>query len=875
MHQNRPSLSTLLVLGLVGSGSAWPETAPPPAESSATVATRVPAAASLQAQRARLIELRARQQAAPDDPEAAYALGAFYLDQGEPIAAAEQLQRAIDGGTGAADAWLLLGRSWLLQDKLAEVQARIPIDEIADPAIQAEVRVLQGLAWIEKERPDEARRSFKEALDLAPDLSNAYLGLARLNLAAGNALAAREALTSAAQGTRPDTAEIADLQGQVALADKDYAAAEVAFQAACDARPDQIWRRRPLAHVQLVRNRLDAADVNIALVAAAAPRDPALPYLSAYSAYLRKDYQRAYEIIAPTLRGRVEDPGTHFIAGASAFWLGNDNQAADLLAPYLEHVPSDGTARRMLATSHLRLGNAAAALATIKPLLEDGQPDAGALSLAGQAALLTGDGRVAVGYLESAVAQKPDDKSLSRLLGAARITAGDRAAGIAALERLAADGGPGTDELELGLLRERLKDADLKGVTAAAARYRDRHPDRPEGYLFTGIAQARTGALEPARKSFEQVLSLDQKNVDALIGLADVSLRQGDVKAAEAAIERAVPLRKSDPVLMRNYTAILLAAGKPQRAIDGLRQATQANPNDPRLLVLLAAALTDLGQPLDALQTLEGQGDGKNPAILAERARAALRAGRADSAVADARARAALEPQSAAAQLELGRALEQAEQLPEAREAYRKARSLQPDNADAAIGSARLKLLALSPPLSGPSVREALNAIAETLKQHPTGADATRLRAIVAVLVGKPDQAAHLLEPLYAAEPDADTALALAFAKVQDKDPKGGIALLRRHLERFPKDPRVRLMLARYLMADRQTPAAVEQLKTLLEQDWSNTDAQIDLAALLIQDGRADEAKPHLDEAVKARPADERVKALRAAAGAQRGGTGN
>ena len=870
MPKNRPSLLTLLILGLAGSGSAW--TAP-----DATSADAAPAAAPITSTkdlRARFVELRARQQEAPDDPGIAYEIGAFYLDQGDPKAAAEQLQRAIDGAVEAPDAWLLLGRAWLLQGRLAEIQTRIPIDEIGDPQIQAEVRVLQGLAWLDKQRPGEARESFKDALTRAPDLSSAYLGLARLSLAEGNVGAARDALTSAAQGVRPDPAGIADLRGELALANKDNAAAEAAFQAALNARPDQTWRRRSLAHVQLNQGKVDAADANIATILAASPRDPAALYLSAYSAYLRKDYQRAYDTLSPMLQGQVEEPGALFIAGASAYQLGHDNQAVELLTLLLARRPQDLTARPMLAASQLRLGDAAAALATMKPLLDAPHPDAGILTLAGQAALLAGDGRAAVTYLEAAAAQKPKAEDIGRLLSAARIAAGDRAAGIAELRRLVSEGGEGAEDLELALLRESLKAGDWTGLAAAATRYRDRHKNQPEGHLLAGIAQARTGALDAARKSFEQVLSLNPKDADALVGLAEVNLRQGNTSAAETAIGQALALRASDPRLLQNYAKIALAVGKPDQAITRLQQALQADPKDPRLLTILAALYTDAGRPLEALRLLTDQGDEKAPAVLAERARAALRAGRPESAIADARARAALEPQAANAQLELGRALEQANQLTQARAAFSKAQSLQPDNADAAIALERMDLLTLKPPVSGPAANAALERISATLKQHPSGADATRLRATVAVLTGNPDLAQRLLEPLYAAQPDADTAIELAFARVQAKDPKGGIAVLQRHLNRYPKDLKVRLMLARFLAADQQTGAATTQFTTLLEQDWTNIDAHLDLAALLIQAGRAPAAKPHLAEALKARPADERAKALQAAANGRSGTDG-
>jgi len=859
VSKNRPALLTLLLLGAIGPGAAW---------STPDTAAGEPAAAKAQTPadlRARLIELRNRQQAAPKDPELSYQLGALYLDAGDPKAAEEQLKRAIDEETTAADAWVLLGQAWLLQEKFVEIQAQIPSDEIPDPAAKAGVAVLQGFAWLAKDRPNDARTSFQEALTLEPDFSSAYLGLARVSMAEGNSAAAAEALTSAAGGVRPDQAEIETLRGELAQANKDLPAAERAFQAALDAKPYQYWRRRQLAHTQVAQNKLDAADANLTAILAARPGDLAATYLSAFSAYLRGDYQRAYDSISPLLKGQVEEPGALFVAGAAAYQLGNYNQARELLTLYLPRQPADANARAILAAALLRLGEPQEALATLKPLL-DGNPDAGVLALAGQAATLGGEPKEGVTYLERALALSPNEAGLVGLLGAARIAAGDRQAGIAELEKIIAAGGDGLQDTELALLRERLRAGDLPGLVTAAERFTKRYPKSPDGPLLRGIAQARTGALPAAKASFEQVLKLSPNNLDALIGLADVSLRQGDLAAAETAMGRALEQRKGDPLLLRNFANIALAAGKPDQAVARLEQAQQADPGNQTLMTTLAAVYTAAGRPRDALRLLSEHGDAKAPAVLAERGRAELRAGQADAAAEHFRQVAELAPESAQAQLDLGRAQERLGHLDEADAAYQKAQALQPANAAAALGAARIKLLALVPPVSEQMAKKTLDLITQTLKDHPNGFEATRLRAAVALSSGRPDQAIGLLKPLCEVRAEPECVFGLAGAYAAAKDPKGGIAVLRGYVQRFPKDLAVRLVLARYLMADEQLTPAATELTAILEQDWGTTDAHVDLAAVLIQTGRAREAVPHLAEAAKARPKDERIKALQAAA---------
>ncbi|HYN78846.1 MAG TPA: tetratricopeptide repeat protein, partial [Lamprocystis sp. (in: g-proteobacteria)] len=373
--------------------------------------------------------------------------------------------------------------------------------------------------------------------------------------------------------------------------------------------------------------------------------------------------------------------------------------------------------------------------------------------------------------------------------------------------------------------------------------------------------QARTGALQEARGTFETVLGQSPNNLDALIGLADVSLRQGDAAGAEKAMGRALAQRPKDLVLLKNFANLYLAVGKPDQAVARLEQAQQADPANQALVRLLAAVYTSAGQPLDALRLLADKGDAKDPAVQTQQGEAELRAGRNEAAEKTFRAVADAAP-AAAAYVNLGRALEAEGQLVPAADAFKKALALEPANASAALGVARVELLGLTAPVDPVRAKRAMDAVAKTLQQYPSGPESARLRAAVGLVTGQAPASRKVLQSLYDAAPGAESVTDLATACRLTGDTKGAITLLRTHLERYPKDLSVRLTLARYLMAERQPAAAVTELAKLVEQDWGNIDAHTDLAAALIQAGRAAEARTHAAAAAKARPDDERVKAL-------------
>jgi putative PEP-CTERM system TPR-repeat lipoprotein len=870
---SRLSVSTLFALGLVGPGGAWsaPDSVSPPAAGAPapdTERAQAPAPVKSDAAatelRTRLIDLRARQQQSPDDPQIAAQLGALYLDLGDPVAAEEQLKRAVAAQDAPPDAYLLLGRAWLLQGKLAELQTEIPADQLTGAPEQAGVAVLQGLAWLAKQRPQDARERFKEALGLVPDYSPAYVGLARASLADGNRTAARDSLKSAEQGSDADPVEIATLRGDLLALDKDYPAAEAAYRQAAELKPYQVWRLRQVAQMQIPQNKLDQADANLARVLAWRKGDVGAVFLSGYSAFLRGDYQRAYDTVAPLLEGEVAEPDALYVAGASSYRLGQDQQARELLGLYLERRPDQPEAQRLLAATLLRLGDSNEALRRALPLVQGESPNVGDLTLAGGAALLAGDSKAALGYLQRAQQQKPDDQTLRRLVAIAKASGGNGKTDTDELEKLVAEGGDGLEDLELGLLQQRIRAGDYERALAAAGRFQERHPERPEGWLYQGIALVHTGRAADARPAFERALSLSPGNLNALIGMADAEMGAGDPQAAADSLVAALQSSPANPLLLQNLIDVAVAAGQPERPIDTIKPLLAADPDNVALAALLAHAYTAAGRPLAALELLGARRDAGERALLREKGLAELRAGRAAAAVATFQQIVQGEPKSVQALTDLARATQESGDAAAARRLYDQAATLDPANAAARIGQANAALLALTAPVDPQTLKRVLVGVAKAIEQFPGAPGAEEMQATVMILTRQAKAAAERLAVVYGRTREPFDAMLLARAYDHGDDRPAALAVLRDHVKRFPGDNQVRMDLAHRYLSENQVAPALEQLSAIVAQDWGRTDAHLELAYILIREGRKDDALPHLRVAEQALPRDPRVKDLQA-----------
>ncbi len=140
-------------------------------------------------------------------------------------------------------------------------------------------------------------------------------------------------------------------------------------------------------------------------------------------------------------------------------------------------------------------------------------------------------------------------------------------------------------------------DAELAQTLEELAR---RAPSRPEVWLRLSRARRTTGALlEDVRDALVRALAVaesgSESRRDALIGLADVDLAQGDGARAQLWLERTADDRSVDVVVRRAEAKLLLGDALAARQ---LLDATESPPMDGRAALARGralAALTDAG----------------------------------------------------------------------------------------------------------------------------------------------------------------------------------------------------------------------------------------------------------------------------------------
>ena len=119
--------------------------------------------------------------------------------------------------------------------------------------------------------------------------------------------------------------------------------------------------------------------------------------------------------------------------------------------------------------------------------------------------------------------------------------------------------------------------------------------DWPEAQLNAGIAYWKTGDLVGARGAFQDVLASRPGNIDALRGLAALTLEAGDHTQSLHLHQRLIDAGQRSPEIFYNAGLICQELDEIRDAIVFYREALKIDPDFPEALLNLGHALNYIG----------------------------------------------------------------------------------------------------------------------------------------------------------------------------------------------------------------------------------------------------------------------------------------
>jgi putative PEP-CTERM system TPR-repeat lipoprotein len=422
-----------------------------------------------------------------------------------------------------------------------------------------------------------------------------------------------------------------------------------------------------LTESRLALAQVTAAAKSQAALAALEPTAPETQLLAARIQLARHDLQGAIDQLERLVVDAPKFVQARMLLGAALLQHGDLELAQQQLEQVIEQTPDDIEARKLLADVQLKLGEPRSALDVLTPALSAPAFDPQLLSLYGAAAQRAGNSHTLVHVLAGVVHAHPHDQAAKLNLAAVYLASGQAQQALPLLEQVPDSGSLRRDRMLIAALAAvrgtpaanvevgRLIQAHPKdpGVLTLAADYDAAHGEIPQARTLLKQALALTptdlgvqiglaridevrGHLGAAERRLRTALSDDPHALPVRLALAAVLVRtrqysaahsvlktagrhggppvefalarvalaQGDLKSAEAELDRAIASAPHHRGLTEQAGLLLMQAGQYSAALARFSKATQRAPDDAADWLNSARAQLALNQPLAARASL-------------------------------------------------------------------------------------------------------------------------------------------------------------------------------------------------------------------------------------------------------------------------------
>ncbi|MFT7288048.1 MAG: putative PEP-CTERM system TPR-repeat lipoprotein [Halieaceae bacterium] len=385
-------------------------------------------------------------------------------------------------------------------------------------------------------------------------------------------------------------------------------------------------------------------------------------------------------------------------------------------------------------------------------------------------------------------------------------------------------------------------------------------PTHPEVTYMRGQLFLAAGDNENALDYFNRTLTDDSNHRGALLLAANANLQQQNLATAERQLSQYMSLYPGDYNAGLQLGTLWLQQGEPEQAEALARSTLESNSMDLRTLGLLAAALAAQGQHAQSAMVYEQiavqQPD--SSAVMVALGSQQVAAGDTTVGLEQLQAAVTLDGSSAQARQQLIDAYRRVGDLEAAEQAAQDYVDLNPENIQALIYLARVRV-------ERDDLDGAQTLFVRILELDPGNVVGSGGMAAIALRAGDTDGAKAAFGTALAAHPDSLlTRMNLAMLHEQTGDPESMNRLVQEALTTNPEALQPRIVLAQAAIRDGRTEEAITLLVAVEAQHVGDYRLQQLLAAAYLTAGDTDKAHVNANKLVELRPEDPVALALAA-----------
>lgn len=487
------------------------------------------------------------------------------MASGDTAKAIAELEHASRGDSGESQPGFVLALHYLRSkqpDKALEALAQLEKTSPNDPSLHN----MKGAAYGSKNDFANARRSFEQALALAPDYFSAARNLAQLDLAQNKPADARRRYEAF---LAKDSKSVRAMVALAQLASREGNTAEYLswLNKATKADPKAIQPRQLLAQHYVEQ----------------------------------KQGEKALALAREAMAANPDSPAALGLLGKIQLAIGQKENALSSLTRLVQDIPASADAHYHLGLAQSALNRPDKARASLKRALET-QPD----YLPAQKALIeleskSGHPEEALRLARALQAQQPRSALGPSLEGDVHLAAGNYSAAAQAFER-ASTLGP-SSMLTVKWHQALALSGGDRAADAVAKQWLTRHPDDRFVHTYLARHYLLLGRDQEAIATHEWLLKKAPHDVGLLNNLAWLYQKTGDSRAMGTA-EEAHRLAPDNPAIQDTLGWLLVQRGDAARGRDLLARA-MAKSDSPTVGYHYAAALARTGDKTKARRQLE------------------------------------------------------------------------------------------------------------------------------------------------------------------------------------------------------------------------------------------------------------------------------
>ncbi len=538
----------------------------------------------------KLVSQHAQSNLSDKDAQADFktSLAAAYSLQGKTDLARAAAEAALQARPSHALATVQLARLAAAAGDSADALHKLDEVLLREPG-HVEAGLLRAQVLLRsKNEPSAAIAAFGQVRDAHPDSIAAHTGVISV-LVEQHQLAQAKIEFERLKKQAPGHPETLFLQAQFAFADNDYRAAREICDVLLAAAPDAV---RVLLLAGAAEHRMQHYTLAEGLLGRALKLEPELlptRHLLAQNFMRDARPEKAVEVLRPLIEGSRADAVSLALAGQAYLQAGDDKRSEAAFQRARQVAPEDVKVRTSLALAQLSRGNNASAMTQLE-----------------------------------AIAQSDGGSSADLALVSARMQQSDHQGALRAIAGL--EKKQPAQALPLVLRARVLsRQGDLEAAAASYRQALVKEPRYFPATAGLASLDIRAGKPQQARDRFQALIKADPKHLQARLALAELDgrlgapaatliaqytdavkadptqseshlalieslLSAGDGAGAMAAAQQAAAALPNDVVLMDALGRAQLAAGDRQQAVSTLKRLASFKPKDPLPQVRLADA---------------------------------------------------------------------------------------------------------------------------------------------------------------------------------------------------------------------------------------------------------------------------------------------